>query len=268
MPARRTARRTAPRARRSARDLAEGVEALAHLARRGGRGHSLLRGTPTPLEPDEVMIAVAGHRSVVVRRVRIPPAKAASLDAGETAVLLEVARRAAEIDLLAAELVEQDSLLLATPALDEGDRRVLAAAGLDPSALEPEETMPLHRATAEYARLLESSYTVEEAAALLRVNASRVRQRLTGPPRTLYGIKVGGAWRLPRFQFDARGGLVPGIDRVVRALPDDVHPVALHRWLVTPSDELAGGDGAPIAPLDWLRTGSDPAAVAARASRL
>ena len=271
---RRSPRPAASRGARAASSgLVDAVDALARLARRGGKGHSPLRGDRPALDEDEVLIAVAVHRAVAVRRVRIPAAKAAARGgdgaaALDRAVLLEIARRAAEIDLVASELVEQVRPAGVPPAMSEGDQRLLVAAGIDASAPDAEETTPLHRATAEYARLLHDSYTVEEAAALLGVNASRIRQRLTGPPRSLYGIKMGGAWRIPKVQFEEGGGLVPGIDRVVRALADDLHPVALYRWLTTPSSELTGEDDASIAPLDWLRMGNDAEAVARLGSRL
>ncbi|HEV3164866.1 MAG TPA: helix-turn-helix domain-containing protein, partial [Isosphaeraceae bacterium] len=87
------------------------------------------------------------------------------------------------------------------------------------------------RTAAEFAALMATALSVSEAAALLGVDKSRVRQRLA--KGTLYGIKPGGAWRLPRFQFTS-GGQVPGIDRVLQAVPGTLHPVAVQRWLTHP----------------------------------
>src|SRR4051794_25274658 len=65
-----------------------------------------------------------------------------------------------------------------------------------------------------FADLVATGYSVAETAALLHVSDARIRQRLTAE-RTLYGIKRGHAWSIPRFQFDGES-LVPGLDRVAR----------------------------------------------------
>ena len=140
---------------------------------------------------------------------------------------------------------------------------MLASGGLDTSPLRAGEGEPLTETALEYARLLQSSLSVEQAAKLLGVNPSRVRQRLTGHPRTLYGIKEGKAWRVPRFQFAGRKA-VPGVAAVIGALPPDLHPVAVRRWLTTPHPDLRvdAGEARPVAPLEWLRTGRAPEVVA------
>jgi hypothetical protein len=52
------------------------------------------------------------------------------------------------------------------------------------------------------------------------------------------------------------------LDRVFRALPADVHPVAVDGFLHTPHPDLQL-DAKPLAPLDWLRSGGDAGAVVA-----
>ena len=52
--------------------------------------------------------------------------------------------------------------------------------------------------------------SVDEAARTLKVDSSRIRQRLSGDPRSLFGVKVGKAWRVPRFQFDGKR-VAPGL---------------------------------------------------------
>jgi hypothetical protein len=47
---------------------------------------------------------------------------------------------------------------------------------------------------------------------------------------------------------------------VLPALPADVHPVVVHRFLTTPNADL-DVDGAPTAPLTWLASGGDVDAV-------
>ena len=61
---------------------------------------------------------------------------------------------------------------------------------------------PLTKHAARYQALLGSSLSVRQAAARMGVTNGRVRQKLRNPP-TLLGVRIGNAWRLPAFQFDA-----------------------------------------------------------------
>lgn len=127
---------------------------------------------------------------------------------------------------------------------------------------------PVVRAAATYAALLGSSLSVSEAARRLGVNPSRVRQRLSGPRPTLYGIKRDNEWHLPRFQL-AKRGAVPGIGVVIAELDRELHPVAVYRWFTTPNPDLEPEEGAPpLSPLDWLQSGHDPGVVARLAADL
>jgi hypothetical protein len=116
--------------------------------------------------------------------------------------------------------------------------------------------------------LLQDSLTVEQTATRLAVDASRIRQRLAAS--TLYGIKVGGEWRLPLFQFRPDGSPVPGIEAVTRAFASDLNPVAVWRWLTAPNVDLVSRAGTPTAltPLEWLATGHAPDLAAALAAEL
>jgi hypothetical protein len=149
------------------------------------------------------------------------------------------------------------------------EERVLASGGFDTSPLDLEETEPLARTALEYAKLLQSSLNVEQAAAWLDVDPSRIRQRLVAESRTLYGVKEGRNWRLPKFQFAGRK-LVPGIDQVFATLPRDLHAVAVQRWFTTPHPDLHADpeEEQSIAPLDWLRIGRSPEVVAELAREL
>jgi len=114
---------------------------------------------------------------------------------------------------------------------------------------------PVARTVAEYVALLKTALTSDEAARFLGVEASRVRQRLLG--RSLYGVKVGGEWRLPLFQFHD-GKSVPGIEQVVESLDESLHPVAVLRWLTQPCPDLetdATGEDVRLSPRDWLLLG-------------
>jgi hypothetical protein len=128
---------------------------------------------------------------------------------------------------------------------------------------------PLARTVAEYAALLKSSLSTTEAARRIGVDPSRIRQRLTSEPPTLYGIRVSGGWVLPEFQFDG-GDLVPGIGEVVSKLTPELHPVSVFRWFTYPNPDLIAEDldGRALNPREWLRLGLPVQAVADLAAAL
>lgn len=115
------------------------------------------------------------------------------------------------------------------------------------------EDDPLIKSHAQYMALLEESLSTAQAAKLLRVDVSRVRQRLR--ERSLFGIEYEGSWRLPRFQFERRL-VIPGLARTLEALPTDLFPLDLVDWFVLPDAELqTDGDPAPFSPREWLLSG-------------
>jgi hypothetical protein len=122
---------------------------------------------------------------------------------------------------------------------------------------------------AEYAALLKSSLSTAETARRLGVDPSRIRQRLTADPPTLYGIRIGPNWYVPEFQFDG-DGLLRGLGEVVSRLDPELHPVAVFRWFTTPSADLSAEalGGRSLSPRDWLRLGLPVEAVAEMASNL
>jgi hypothetical protein len=116
--------------------------------------------------------------------------------------------------------------------------------------------------------LARESWSLAQAAKLLRVNPSRLRQRLSSANRTLYGIKDGRAWRIPKFQF-SRGKLVRGIGEVLPRIRADAHPLAVRNWFTTPHQDLVvGASGRRITPLEWLSSGRSPADLAALAEEI
>ena len=133
-------------------------------------------------------------------------------------------------------------------ALEEG--------GLD---LSPREAgpNPLARTAAKYVALLASALTTKEAAGVLEVGESRVRQRLG--EGTLYGVKAGRENRLPAFQFEG-GKEVPGIGKVLKNVDRSVHPVAVLNWFVLPNPDLflEEEEARPVSPRYWLLSGGDP----------
>ena len=116
--------------------------------------------------------------------------------------------------------------------------------------------------------LQRESWTLERAASVLEVTTSRLRQRLSSKNRTLYGIKDGRAWRIPKFQFVKRK-LVRGIEDVLPHVRPDAHPLAVRTWFTTPHQDLVvGEDERPITPIDWLSSGRPSDGVAALAEEI
>lgn len=130
-----------------------------------------------------------------------------------------------------------------------------------------DEDDPLARTAAEYAALVQTSLTTSKAAARLRVEPSRIRQRLTEHPPTLYGIRLGSGWRIPEFQFEG-DDLLPGWSEVVAALDPELHPISVYRWFTTPNVDLEDQEERRLSPRDWLRLGYKPASVAELAADL
>jgi hypothetical protein len=150
--------------------------------------------------------------------------------------------------------------------LTRAEAAVLERGGVDLAPPPADADDPLLATAVEYAALLATALSVDEAATLLGVHPSRVRQRLTA--RTLYGIRHANVWRLPRFQF-AGSRLVPGAERVFPALAPGAHPVAVARWFTAPdADLVVGPDERSVSPRDWLAGGGDPGEVARLAAEL
>ena len=179
----------------------------------------------------------------------------------------------ADFERLVMEAVER-TLPTRPPAdgrreLTEGELRFLDEAGVDPAELAPRDraaSSPLALTAADYAALLATALTVPELAARLGVDESRVRQRLAR--HTLYGIKDGKGWRIPRFQLDDDGRApVPGLQLVAPRWVG-AHPVEVARWFTLPHVDLEDADGHPIPPRAWLQSGGDPQTVAGLAGEL
>src|SRR5882757_1939365 len=125
---------------------------------------------------------------------------------------------------------------------------------------------PLIRSQAQYMALLEESLSAAEAAKLLHVDVSRVRQRLR--ERSLFGIEHEGSWRLPRFQFERRL-VIPGLAQILKALPPDLFPLDVVDWFLLPDSDLQlDSDTAPLSPREWLLSGRPIDAVVTLASDL
>ncbi len=143
----------------------------------------------------------------------------------------------------------------------------LRSGGFDLTGEDLGEDGPLVRTAAEYTALLQSSLTTAAVAARLRVASSRIRQRLTARPPTLYGIRLASGWRIPEFQFQG-DEVLHGWPEVVGMLDAELHPISVFRWFTMPSTDLEDEEGRRISPRDWLRLGHKPSAVAELAADL
>lgn len=120
---------------------------------------------------------------------------------------------------------------------------------------------PLARGVADYAALLESALDVNAAAERAGVSPARIRQRLHS--RSLIGVRVGNSWRVPLFQFDERGRLLPGLERVLPVIDPEAHVLAIQDWFLEEHVDLPADESeeSSLSPRDWLRLGRAPARV-------
>jgi len=113
-----------------------------------------------------------------------------------------------------------------------------------------------------FAALVSTSFTVEHLAEVIGVSPSRIRQRLNHD-RTIWGFKTGPRhqWRIPAWEV-LDGRLLAGLEPLAKAIPLDMHPVAVERLVHTPNPDLVI-DNEPVSVRDWLPAGNDAATPAA-----
>jgi len=150
--------------------------------------------------------------------------------------------------------------------LSRGDSELLDKAGL--TEADSQAPSAFERSQLEYEMLLRHSFTLEQAGKILSVSPSRLRQRLSGHERTLYGFKEGRGWRIPKFQFINKK-LVRGIEQVAPRIRSNAHPLSVSRWFSTPHQDLVADDEEERAtPLQWLAAGHSPKVIADLASEI
>ena len=188
------------------------------------------------------------------------PADAAALDV--PAGLYERARQhLLENEPLRARSSEGTSI---PHALSATELDALRSVGLSTERWrEAGRTDPLAQSIADYMALLDTSLTTGQAAKYLKVDASRIRQRLR--ERSLYGVEYDGEKRLPRFQFERRK-VVPGLADILVELPARLGPLDVAEWFLSPNPDLELEDrSAPISPREWLLSGKPVETVVALA---
>jgi hypothetical protein len=145
-------------------------------------------------------------------------------------------------------------------ALTLGEVQALESVGLSTAKWTDDASRdPLMRSIADYMALLETSLSTAEAARYLKVDVSRIRQRLR--ERSLFGIDYDAERRLPRFQFE-RKQVLPGLREVISALPEALNPLDVAEWFLSPNPDLeVEKQDGPLSPRDWLLKGQSVEAV-------
>ncbi|MFD5089581.1 DNA-binding protein [Amycolatopsis thailandensis] len=160
-------------------------------------------------------------------------------------------------------LVEDAARRLSPPNPDPShyfsadQRAALTDVGLDLSPRSEDEPDFRARTVAAHAVLADSALSVLEAAKALGVDDSRIRHRLK--EGRLTGWKDQG-WRLPSWQFTG-SGVLPGLEVVLRAVPEDQPALVVAAFMSTPQSDLVINDH-PATPRQWLLSGGDPEHVA------
>jgi len=96
-----------------------------------------------------------------------------------------------------------------------------------------------------------------DVALLLGIDVSRVRRRQAGGH--LYAFLIGGRRRYPTWQFtgDVLQPVLPGLEALVKAIPEGLDPASVRGFMSTPQASLSS-NGVARTPGEWLRQGGDP----------
>jgi hypothetical protein len=179
----------------------------------------------------------------------------AVIDQDATRLYEEARRRLLKNEPLRGESGESAARTLSIGELDALEEVGLTTAPFNERAARD----PLMLSITDYMALLETSYSTSEAAKYLKVDASRVRQRLR--ERSLFGIGYDGAKRLPRFQFE-RQQVIPGLREIIAALPEGLNPLDVAQWFLSPNPDLEiDARETPLSPREWLLKGQAVGAV-------
>lgn len=237
----------------------QGLLAFSHLARQVREpGQTLelnVEHLLTGVGPDDVVLVVLSTKNALVTRTHV---RGRVPDVGALHALLMGAD-------VAAEQLSRRTSTTPIPPLGRDEAALLDAAGLVDST---HDVDPLERTRVELELMLRQAATLKDAARELKVSSGRLRQRLS-KERSLYGMKDGRAWRIPRFQFAKKGRLVRNIDQVLPNISSEAHPLSVHTWFTSPHQDLVAGiDQRPVTPIAWLEAGNDPTVVAKLAIEL
>jgi hypothetical protein len=142
--------------------------------------------------------------------------------------------------------------------LSENEADTLASIGVSLEGPEGDPTGAAQVALgqAQLLRFADEALTSKEAAELLGVGASRVRQMVKD--RDLWSLAEHEV-RVPQWQI-VNGKPVPGLRHLAEAARS-LHPFTVSRFMERPSVDLLL-EGQKVSPIDWLVSGGDPQRVA------
>ncbi len=184
-------------------------------------------------------------------------------------VALEAVLARAGLQVTATEFLSlvEDAAKRLTPRQEDPSERftdaecaALSEVGLDLARSSEDEGDPRARTIAEHTVLRDTALSVAQAAERIGVDSSRIRHRILADQ--LIGWKARGGWRLPAWQFTDHD-VLPGLETVLAAMPDDQPALVLANFMTTPQEDLLIGH-RPTSPRQWLLAGGD----AARAAQL
>ena len=138
-----------------------------------------------------------------------------------------------------------------TSGLTENDIAVLKQTGSYVPEATPEEELASIQSELEITAIMNGALTVEQTGELLQVSGSRIRQKIKA--RAIMAVHSGGTWLVPRFQFVANAE-IRGFAQVLHAMPENVHPFVVERYLSKPSVNLVIEDEI-VSPRTWLTHG-------------
>lgn len=150
--------------------------------------------------------------------------------------------------------------------LSEQELLALKRVGLLTASKGPRES----NARDAFKEVFGSALSLDEVCELLHSTIEAIQQRID--ERTLLAVSNGQEVRFPAIQFYQSGEL-PGLRSVLSAIPSDVSPIVIARWLETPDPDLGGIDGndevlPAISPRDYLLSGLEGDRLLLRARHL
>ncbi|ROU02786.1 hypothetical protein [Histidinibacterium lentulum] len=177
------------------------------------------------------------------------------LDAILKALSDDKTRRIAEVALsLTAQIVERDED--AEGDLTDAEQEALALSGIDTSSEMSREDFyasePVKEGLSGLARMTGEAIPLAEAASLMGVGDSRLRQRISDGSLVAIPRPRGRGWLIPAFQLSERGEL-PYLSKVLKAARTRLSAREYDRLFRAPQDDLEG-----MSIRDWLLGGGDP----------
>lgn len=138
--------------------------------------------------------------------------------------------------------------------IPEAELQALREAGvsLEGSSADPSGAAQVARGLARFQNFRDESLTAAEAAGVLNVSDSRVRQLIASGE--VVTIPNSDGRLLPAWQF-AGGRLVPGLPDLIASV-NDVHPLTLASFMTMPDVDLEV-EGRQVSPVQWLLGGGD-----------